>query len=491
MNALTALPDLTEEHVLARPRNLADMKALQTTLKIKNRKALLAMSARRDPFNCGGPADERDAEWFAEQWKFHGFTDARNVHLRKLHYRIVALGEDKVQLPRPVTYEMDGKQVIAGTYRNDIPVWKYLTEAGARARYLGLVSPDAFVDRRNPKPTIIAKPFWEAEPEWWFGEFQWTLPKIRIDLASDLDWYVPFGHVDGYDYSESNQPYLLEVWCEKSTMDEVLEPICQRMGANYVTAKGFQSITAAINILHRAKQCAMPTRILYISDFDPAGDKMAPAIARQVEFWFERYAPDVEVKMDALVLTPEQIQQWSLPMAPIKGSDKRAASFMERYGVAGAVELDALDTLHPGVLDSIVIEAMSPYRDSTLPKRLQDAEKKAQRAVNAAIEPVRHAAASVLSEIRSDASTILSRYQARVEALATDLAADFVPIQERLDDLRDQITADLRDVVVPLPARPVADIVQPDESRWLFDSTRDYLAQLDAYRSRYPDLTND
>ena len=178
-------------------------------------------------------------------------------------------------------------------------------------------------------------------------------------------------------------------------------------------------------------------------------------------------------------------------MAPIKGSDKRAASFMERYGVAGAVELDALDTLHPGVLDSIVIEAMSPYRDSTLPKRLQDAEKKAQRAVNAAIEPVRHAAASVLSEIRSDASTILSRYQARVEALATDLAADFVPIQERLDDLRDQITADLRDVVVPLPARPVADIVQPDESRWLFDSTRDYLAQLDAYRSRYPDLTND
>jgi hypothetical protein len=57
-------------------------------------------------------------------------------------------------------------------------------------------------------------------------------------------------------------------------------------------------------------------------------------------------------------LTREQAQQFNLPRIPIKESDLRRKGFEERNG-EGAVELDALEALHPGELASLVPRAYS------------------------------------------------------------------------------------------------------------------------------------
>ena len=146
--------------------------------------------------------------------------------------------------------------------------------AGKYARYSGLVEAHDFEDHRNPAPHIYM-------PHEWYRESRsvslslierWTLPAIESDLSTLLDLALPeVEAVDGFDYAPEDQPYLVEVWVEKSTQDDILDPICRRLHVNLVTSIGFQSITGAIKMLRRVKQFDKPTRILYISDFDPAG----------------------------------------------------------------------------------------------------------------------------------------------------------------------------------------------------------------------------
>ncbi len=103
-----------------------------------------------------------------------------------------------------------------------------------------------------------------------------------------------------------------------------------------------QTISNVVQLLRRVAAVSKPIRLFYISDFDPAGSIMPVAVARQVEYWRARYAPDTDIKLTPLALTAEQVAQYQLPRIPRKETDQRRAGFEERYG-AGAVELDALE----------------------------------------------------------------------------------------------------------------------------------------------------
>src|SRR6185437_10679057 len=70
------------------------------------------------------------------------------------------------------------------------------------------------------------------------------------------------------------QRFHVELWVEKSTMNDVLAPLAQRYGVNLITGEGELSATACYRLIERAKQGGKPIRILYLSDFDPAGDTM-------------------------------------------------------------------------------------------------------------------------------------------------------------------------------------------------------------------------
>jgi len=340
-----------------------DLLALSRALGVQY-ETVLAMSNDTDPFGIGAPAHWEGARWFTALWDQHQFP--RGVHLRRIHYILVS---------RPTVLP------TGQVYLNTLRAFEYLMAASAWARILELVPADAFDDRRNPDPHLYAYATESDEPTWTIeSRSSWALPKVPFWMLADLVCALPEVSVSGYDYRPHDQPYHLEVWIEKSTMDDVLLPLCQAYSANLVTSVGFQSITNVVKLLKRIAPIDKPVRIFYISDFDPAGNIMPVGVARQVEFWRSRYAPASDIKLTSLALTHAQVEQYQLPRVPLKDSDTRGTRFEDAYG-EGAVELDALEALYPGVLGSLVRTALAGYRDATLKKRLAATQDEASGAI--------------------------------------------------------------------------------------------------------------
>jgi hypothetical protein len=435
---------------------------------------LLAMSRNRDPFYAGAPAQQAKAEWFAELWQ--RLQLPRGVHLRRIHYRLVTQKPGQL-LPS----KHDGTP-----YRNTELCWEYLQDAGATARYRKLVPADAFEDHRNPPPKLFMRGSGGHGPAAVALErlAWWSLPSIRTNLATDFWLPLPgIETVQGYDYDAGDQPYHVEVWIEKSTMDDVLEPVCRRLYANLITGEGFQSITNVVKLLQRVCELGKPARIFVISDFDPAGDSMPVAVARQAEFWLPEFATGADMKVTALALTREQVITYQLPRIFIKDTDVRKEGFEDRYG-EGAVELDALEAIHPGELARLVREAIEPYRDPTLADRLEEAEDAARELAEEAWAERLAPYQEELDAIREEVGAIVARYEGRLENLDETLQADLTPLRERMDAVRHAVQEEMNRFEVLLPERPAAETDPAAEDNWLFASERDYFTQLAAYKAR-------
>ena len=153
-------------------------------------------------------------------------------------------------------------------------------------------------------------------------------------------------------------------------MNDILEPLAERYAATLVTGAGELSATACHLCVERAKQDRRPVRILYVSDFDPAGQSMPVAVARKIEFLLQELHQgiDLDIQVRPVVLTAQQCEEYALPRTPIKETEKRGEAFEQRYG-EGATELDALEALHPGVLARILEREIDRYYDATLARR--------------------------------------------------------------------------------------------------------------------------
>ena len=297
------------------------------------KKKLLVLAPNNDPFNCGTSTHVEAAKWFEGVYQRVGY---RGIHLRRLHYR---------------AYDAGLATVSGEEYPNTEEQWTALQNSSRFARYLGLVDPDDFVDMRAPSPYLsvfgepdIPEPTYEVEAS--EDSLDWYLPRIETDLSCSVQ--VAAEHqVYGYSYDDGLQPNLLEVWSEKSGDDATLKPIAMKYGINYCPGIGFQSVTNIRRMFRRVRNTGKPTRILYISDFDPAGMGMPVQVGRQTQFaiWHlekiaEEEAPNV--KLEPIALTYEQVTEWQLPRKPIKEEDLRKGSWEDRFG-EGAVEVDALE----------------------------------------------------------------------------------------------------------------------------------------------------
>jgi len=407
------------------PPRAYDYEQIKTLAKERRQsiKDLIVLAPQNDPFYCGQPAQRSAAEWFAALWQRFGYRTG--VHLRRVHYQLVS--QHAATLPDGAAYE------------NTENCWNRLCGAGAAARYLGLVDPEAFEDHRNPDPHVFVsgRP-WSAEPSWDVAEVEWTLPSVDIDLSVDLS--LPRPSVSGYDYDVRHQPYQLELWVEKSTMDDILLPLARELSMNVVTGLGFLSITSVIAFLHRVAGGGRPARILYISDFDPAGDDMPPAVARQIEFWLHNYAPEADIALQPLALTRAQVQEFQLPRIPVKDTDRRKGNFEDRYG-EGAVELDALEALHPGELAAIVRRAVAPYRDTSLTSRLDRAESRARAAAESAWDDAVAPYADELTAIEEEVRSLVESYESRLWTVGEELRSELAPYRGRLEELRRVVRA--------------------------------------------------
>ena len=207
---------------------------------------LIALAPANDPFAIG-PLRRKGAEWFTRIWKRLGL--GKGTHLRRIHYVLIS---QKRPVPLP-----DGAR-----YENTMDCWGALCTASRDARYLDLVPADYFVDRRNGEA---------------IEHLSGSSTEASLDISFERPWIevpasqVPYLPMLRLSPPTFEQPYHVELWCEKTTVNDVLVPLAERYGLNVVTGAGELSVTACINLVERAERSERPVRILYISDFDPAG----------------------------------------------------------------------------------------------------------------------------------------------------------------------------------------------------------------------------
>lgn len=423
-----------------------EIQQIQQQYGIKSVKELLALDPKNDPFYSGSKGDCQKAEWFTSLW--HQFNFVSGVHLRRMHYRIVSQ-EIPVTMP------------TGEPYQNTQKCWGYLCESGKHARYLGLVSVDAFEDHRNPEPHITEK----TESE---DLMPWVSEMERLATALPDLPQLPFVNCI---YGETAQPYHLEIWVEKSTMNDVLLPICERYQANLVTAAGEFSITAVNHLMQRIQASGKPGRVLYISDFDPAGVTMPKSVSRKIE-WFHRSSyPGLEVSLHPVALTLAQCQRYSLPRTPIKESEARRDKFEATYG-DGATELDALEALYPGELEQIISSELDQFFDHGLQERCM---------------ATRHAYSERLSQAKRRVDQVfqerLDRLSEEHQELVDRIAPELRRLATAFDQFRDEYLQTLEAALNEVEKPELPDSVTGQG--WgipLFSSKRDYLVQIQAYK---------
>ena len=466
------------------PRGPDEHGRLARQLGLRSVTDLLVLSRPNDPFFKGTPAHWRDARWFAGLWEHFGF--AMGVHLRRVHYRAMTESYPK----------LDGTG-----YANTDQDWSYLTSAGTAARILGLVDAEVFVDRRNQPPIRNVEPReWPAAPELLWDlpgeeylqeaadDLRWTVPSLNPDMLiwQQAGYRLPRPVASGYGYTADDQSTLVEVWIEKSTMNDVLVPVCRDQDVNLLAGTGFQSITAAISLLRRAEQHDKPAHVIYISDFDPAGVVMPVSIARQAQFWADQLGIDTPLTLHPLALTRQQVDTYSLPRVPVRldkhgQPDRRGRNFEAAYG-EGVVELDALEALHPGELAAVVRRAVQPYVDRDLANRLHRTRGDAQEVIGDAWEQATAELRAELRQVQNDIGAVTATYRDRLVALARELREELAPHQDRLNLLAERVVATAGELDVDLLDRPIADPPDVDRDGLLYDSTRDWRRQLQCFK---------
>jgi hypothetical protein len=408
----------------------------------------IVLAPQNDPFYTGTPNDWALGQWFAGLWHAFGLDRA---HIRRVHYQIVSQ-DPPVILPNGKPYE------------NTVECWDILNLASKAARYLRLVDPEAFNDRRTPDVLLYANGGEPASPYVYAYDRTYRLEMKLPEFPA-----LPNFSVGGYD---ARQPYHLEVWCEKSTMNDILAPLCKRYGANLQTGMGEMSITATLALVHRLEGANKPARILYVSDFDPAGQSMPVAVSRKIEYFVRTLGYDLDIRLFPVVLTLDQVHYYQLPRTPIKETERRRMGFEARHG-EGAVELDALEALYPGQLEEVLAGYLDRYVDWTLQERVEQKRRALEQELD-----------TIWQEVASQYEPHVEPVRVAYAALQQEFARRAVGLVEQLRPIWQAMRADLQDSSSLAEQYPVPEAAWGEEvGDGLYNSGRDYLDQVDSYKS--------
>jgi len=140
-----------------------------------------------------------------------------------------------------------------------------------------------------------------------------------------------------------------------------------------MVAGGQFSLTNIADLFKRIRDLKKPVRLFYLRDFDPAGQTMAKAVGRKIEWFVRNQQPELDLKLFDIALTHQQCLEYQLPRSPMDRKERYKGKFEVKFG-EGATELDALEALRPGTLADIVKEALCPYFDEDLAEDIRDLE---------------------------------------------------------------------------------------------------------------------
>jgi hypothetical protein len=368
-----------------------------------SRDDLTVLSAQIDPYRLDTPAGHRDGKWAAAQLNRHYGRPSRKAHWRGLHYAIVIKG--KIRKPN------------GELYQNTDDDWNWLAGTAAKAaRWLGYIPFDRIIDRRNAEPIIHRKA--RVEPE------AWVASRLYIDVP-DLDDVDPRPVATGF---VARQAFQFVIFGEKSSLEELLLPIAERLEADLYLPTGEISDTLLHRIAKDAVADGRPLVVFTVSDCGPSGRQMAVSIGRKLQALRDLLFPTLRFEVVPAALTVEQVRELGLPSTPLKESEKRADKWRAAFGVE-QTEVDALLTpraLDDGVLRELVERAFDPYFDRTLEARVAAAEDEWRSAAAEAIDE--QIDSDALSDARDQASELLDEMPERVDDINRRLRAAVGPV---------------------------------------------------------------
>lgn len=372
-------------------------------------KNLLVLAEANDPFYIGSKSQYTRAEWAAQLYRL--LAPENPIHIRRLHY--FALTQPQHQKP-------DGS-----IYRNTETDWKFLGCACKFARYLNILPYDAFIDRRNLfGPMQNAALLKYRPPCQWPGLMAQTVERLcRIHVGFMIAKLMPV-HI--------------EIWVEKSTAADLINPVTEKYHVNIITSMGDITLTAVWQFIKRITDLKKPIRVFYISDFDPAGENMPIGAARKIEFLLrqQKLGRKLDVKLKPLMLTRRQCKQFNLPGIPLPKKPTKGISFIRNHGRT-ASELHALEVTKPGYIHYAVDKQIRLYLD---------------------LSKITHAAKIADAAIAQFADRIENMVNANIT-----MPALFQTIEKIFEQTHCLFDCDLN-------------------TPWLFDSQRDYLTQLANYQ---------
>jgi hypothetical protein len=399
-------------------------------------KDLTVLSPQNDPFRVDTEVGHRDGAWLANTLTRLGVTGQR--HLRGLHY--VQIGQPKPNgLP----------------YTNTDRDWQWLGMCAKAARWLGYVPFNRIVDQRNDEPEIkVWKPS-DSDPWRYVSvDFDVKTDVVRLPSVHDL---TPHAGLFGFD---ADQPNHLVLVGEKSSLKPVLGDIADDHQADLFLPTGEISDTQIYKMAENGARDGRPMVVFYFADCDPAGNQMAVSLSRKLQAFKEIEFGDLEFEIRQVALTVEQVREYGLPSTPLKAGEKRASKWLAAFGVE-QTEIDSLAALQPDLLRRIALDAIKPFYDRTLARRVYAAKREWLAIAQQAIDDQ---AADHLEQIHADVLPVLEEKSDQIRQIVAS-------VQEVLDEVR--VDASMFNLPpVPDIPEPVIDYdSQPEplcDSRWDF-----------------------
>jgi hypothetical protein len=361
-------------------------------------KALTVLSSRRDPYRLDTDAHHRDGKWAAELLTRFYARD-RQVHWRGLHYSII-MAKTKVRKP-------DG-----AIYANTEQDWIWLSEqAGKAARWLGHIAFDRIVDKRNSPPEIYRRA--KTEPFSFLPGFFADIPELTV--APNAQGFV------------ARQAFCFAIFGEKASLAEICVPAAALYEADLYLGTGETSDTFIFQIARDAVADGRPLVVFTLTDSDPSGWQMFISIARKLQAIQDLLFPELRWEIVPVALLPEHKDRYGLPEEPIKKGDKRAAAWKAAFGVE-QTEIDALTTpemTERGILRQLIDDAFATYIDTTLQRRVTQAEARWNRDARAAVND--QVDAAEIERLREEVEDIRGRISAVNDDLSTAVEAVDLP----------------------------------------------------------------
>lgn len=376
----------------------------------------LILSGPADPFFAEQPAQKKWAEWFTDLYEKRGWGS--RVHtIRGLHY---ALRTNPEPMPSGDMYDYQKPSHVQDLY-----------DAVKYARTLGLVDDAMIVEEQN-EPSVYVP---ERERLMIGVNDHLLFNSIKIpDVPLPPNFFL-----SGY---EPDQRYHLEIWCEKNTMNHVLMRLATRYNAVLQTCRGQPSLSMIRNLIERVQQYGKPAIILYINDFDPSGMAMPVVVARHIEHYLYARKLDLHINVDQIVLTPEQVQEYNLPINILdddpnkKGEPGRNMSFKQRYGVDGSTELDALEELRPGELRRVIERAILKYYDDELESQVYVAKEELEDYLRERVTWVTRWQKSARDFIHKERDTLAEDMKERIDTLEKHLKFQWLLERKQLESVK-------------------------------------------------------